>query len=79
MYIFSNFKFGLAKTIFYDINPFLTTLLPCIAIYLIGRKLKVIRIFGLTGGIATGKSTLVQMMIKNLPKLVVVDCDKITR
>jgi dephospho-CoA kinase len=47
--------------------------------YLIGRKLKMIRIFGLTGGIATGKSTLVKMMMKNLPKLVLIDCDKITR
>lgn len=47
--------------------------------YLIGRKLKTIRIFGLTGGIATGKSTLVRMMEKNLAKLVIIDCDKITR
>jgi len=48
-------------------------------IFFIGRRLQKVRIFGLTGGIATGKSTLGRQMKKNLPKLKIIDCDEITK
>jgi dephospho-CoA kinase len=53
-------------------------LFPCIAIYFIGTKFKGVRIFGLTGGIACGKSTLVKQMTENLA-ISLIDCDQITR
>lgn len=37
------------------------------------------RIFGLTGGIATGKSTLVKLVRKNLEIVQIIDCDEIGR
>lgn len=47
-------------------------------IYFVGKKLQKVRIFGLTGGIACGKSTLVQLMQENIgSELAVIDCDKI--
>lgn len=68
----------MAKFVFSKINPLFTTLLPCILIYLVGHKLKKVRIFGLTGGIACGKSTLVQLMQENIgSELAIIDCDKI--
>ena len=70
----------MAKYVFDEIHPALTTLLPCLAIYFIGSKIKSIRIFGLTGGIAAGKSTLVHSMTSHLEdELVLIDCDKINR
>jgi hypothetical protein len=71
-------QYIVAKFIFISIDPLLTTLIPCILMFLIGRKLKSVRIFGLTGGIATGKSTLATEMRRNLLKLHVVDCDIIS-
>jgi hypothetical protein len=72
------YQYIVAKFIFIAIDPLLTTLIPCILMFLIGRKLKNVRIFGLTGGIATGKSTLANEMRRNLLKLHVIDCDIIT-
>jgi hypothetical protein len=73
-----NTKFFIAKFVFDKINPLFTTLIPCIIIYIIGQKLKKVRIFGLTGGIACGKSTLVQLMQDNIgSELAIIDCDKI--
>ena len=37
------------------------------------------RIFGLTGGIATGKSTLVRLVKANLDNVTIIDCDEISR
>lgn len=63
-----------------ELNPFLTMLLPCLTIYFLGKKLQTVRILGLTGGIATGKSTLVSKMIESLnDEIYVIDCDKINR
>ncbi len=46
--------------------------------YLIGDKIKKLRIIGLTGGIACGKSTLVKMMTDNIgSELAIIDCDRI--
>jgi len=68
------------KFIFEEITPFLTTLVPCLIIYFVGTKLKQLRIFGLTGTIASGKSTLLKMMEDSLhEELFIIDCDKITR
>lgn len=65
---------------FDSINPFLTTLLPCLVIYFLGRKIKSVRIFGLTGTIAAGKSTLIKMMQDSLhSELHIIDCDKISK
>lgn len=56
----------------------MTTLFPCLLIYFIGKKLQKLRIFGLTGGIACGKSTLVKQMAGNIgSELAIIDCDKI--
>lgn len=46
--------------------------------FIVGKKLKNVRIIGLTGGIACGKSTLVNLMESNL-NIDLIDCDKITR
>lgn len=55
-------------------------LLPCLTIYFLGRKLQTVRIMGLTGGIASGKSTLVQKMKENLnDEIYVIDCDAINK
>lgn len=71
-------QFFVAKFVFDRINPLFTTLAPCIMIYFIGKKLQKVRIFGLTGGIACGKSTLVQLMQENIgSELAIIDCDKI--
>lgn len=55
-------NFLLAKTVFISVHPLWTTLLPCLGIYFVVKRLKGIRVFGLTGGIATGKSTLCRCM-----------------
>lgn len=69
----------MAKFVFDRINPLFTTLAPCIMIYFLGQRMKKIRIFGLTGGIACGKSTLVRMMQDNIgSELAIIDCDLIT-
>jgi dephospho-CoA kinase len=47
--------------------------------FFVGRKLKNVRLIGLTGGIATGKSTLVKQIKKNLEKLKIIDCDEIAK
>lgn len=55
-------------------------LLPCLIIYFLGRKLQTVRIMGLTGGIASGKSTLVQKMKESLnDEIYVIDCDAINK
>ncbi len=55
-------------------------LLPCLIIYFLGKKLQQVRIFGLTGGIASGKSTLVQKMVENLnDEIYIIDCDAINK
>ena len=71
-------KYIAAKTIFWDISPFLSTLLPAIGFYFLARYLENVRIFGLTGGIATGKSTLVKQIKDNL-QISIIDCDEISR
>jgi|688.fasta_scaffold1713862_1 dephospho-CoA kinase len=49
-------------------------------VYFAGRKIEGLRIFGLTGGIASGKSTLATLMADKLnEELLIIDCDKITR
>ena len=46
--------------------------------YLVGDRIKKLRILGLTGGIACGKSTLVNMMRDTLgAELAIIDCDRI--
>ena len=68
----------LANFVFKGINPLMTTLFPCLLIYFIGSRLQKLRIFGLTGGIACGKSTLVKQMVENIGnELAIIDCDKI--
>ena len=68
----------MAKLVFTRIDPLFSTLLPCVMIFLVGLRMKKIRIFGLTGGIACGKSTLVKLMEQNLgDELAIIDCDKI--
>jgi dephospho-CoA kinase len=58
----------------------MTTLLPCLIMYFLGKKIQKVHIFGLTGGIASGKSTLVTMMKDSLGDVLhVIDCDLITR
>lgn len=55
-------------------------LLPCLVIYFLGRKLQTVRVMGLTGGIASGKSTLVQKMKESLnDEIYVIDCDAINK
>jgi dephospho-CoA kinase len=55
-------------------------LLPCLIIYFLGKKLQTVRIIGLTGGIACGKSTLVHKMTESLnDEIHVIDCDRINR
>jgi dephospho-CoA kinase len=55
-------------------------LLPCFLIYFVGKKIQQVRIFGLTGGIASGKTTLVSMMTETLhDEIYVIDCDLINR
>jgi hypothetical protein len=71
-------QYILAKFFFVSIDALYTTLVPCILMFFVGRKLKNLRVFGLTGGIATGKSTLATEMRRNLSKLHVIDCDQIT-
>jgi hypothetical protein len=67
-----------AKLLFPKINPLFSTLAPCLLIYLLSRKMQKVRIFGLTGGIACGKSTLVHLMEDSLGnELAIIDCDKI--
>ena len=67
-----------AKFVFREVTPLLTTLMPCLAIYFLGEKMKKLRIFGLTGGIACGKSTLVKKMEEHLSsEFFIIDCDKI--
>lgn len=78
MYNFFAMKFLIANTIFDDMPALLTTLGPCLLMFIIGKKLKNVRIIGLTGGIACGKSTLVDLMVSNL-SIDVIDCDKISR
>lgn len=68
----------MAQTLFRPITPFFSTLLPCILMFFIGKKLEKVRILGLTGGIATGKSTLVRLIKANL-NTEVIDCDEISR
>ena len=47
-------------------------------IFFLGKKIQKIRIFGLTGGIACGKSTLVNLMESNIGnELAIIDCDRI--
>lgn len=70
----------MAKFVFTRLNPFLTMLLPCLIIYFLGKKLQTVRIIGLTGGIACGKSTLVHKMTESLnDEIHVIDCDRINR
>lgn len=73
-------QFFAAKFLFVRVNSFITTLVPCLLIYFVGKQIQKVRIFGLTGGIASGKSTLVNMMADSLhDQLHVIDCDKINR
>jgi hypothetical protein len=76
----ANIKFFAAKFVFESLNPFITMLLPCLTIFFLSKKLQHVRIFGLTGGIACGKSTLVEKMTESLnDEIYVIDCDKITK
>ena len=43
------------------------------------QRFETVRIFGLTGGIATGKSTLVRLVKANLDSVTIIDCDEISR
>lgn len=67
-----------AQSVFQDVSPVFSTLAPCLLIYYLGTKLENVRIVGLTGGIATGKSTLVNAIEAKL-KLRMIDCDEISR
>lgn len=62
---------------FRTISPFFTTILICVFIFFAVKRLENVRIFGLTGGTATGKSTLIKMISKNLKPLHVIDTQKI--
>lgn len=59
-------QFFAAKFVFVSLNPLLTLIVPCLMVYFAGRKIEGLRIFGLTGGIATGKSTLAMQMADKL-------------
>lgn len=48
--------------------------MPAICFYFATTRLEKVRVFGLTGGIATGKSTLIKLIKANLD-LAVIDCD----
>lgn len=62
---------------FKGVPPLLTTLLTFGFIFLAVRRLEKVRIFALTGATATGKSTLIKLITKNLKHLQVIDTDKI--
>ena len=50
------------KTLFKDIHTLLSTALPVLTMYIIDLLLANVRVIGLTGGIACGKSTLVNYL-----------------
>lgn len=72
-------QYILAQFVFRSISPFFSTLLPAIIIFLMSRRLENVRILGLTGGISTGKSTLVRLIKANLNNVTIIDCDEISR
>lgn len=47
--------------------------------YFLSSRLECIRVIGLTGGIACGKSTLVRLIKSNLENVDIIDCDEISR
>ncbi len=59
--------------------PFFAVLLPCILGLIITLKFEKVRILGITGGIATGKSTLTRLIKDNFKNIDIIDCDDISR
>ena len=62
------------RTVFKDVHTLIATALPTISMYVIDAVLGKVRIIGLTGGIASGKTTLVNHL-KNEQNMKVIDCD----
>jgi dephospho-CoA kinase len=52
-------------------------IIPGSICYFISKKLENVRIFGLTGGVATGKSMLLRMINSRLKNLEIINCEKI--
>lgn len=53
--------------------------MPCVVLLLISLKFEKVRIIGVTGGIATGKSTLTRLIRTNFQQIDIIDCDEISR
>ena len=77
LFLFSIYYIA-GKTIFSDIHTLISTALPILSMYLIDLFLGKVLIIGLTGGIACGKSTLVNYL-KQSYKIKIIDCDEISK
>lgn len=65
--------------VFKGLPPLLTLLLPCVLSLIITLKFEKVRVLGITGSIATGKSTLTRLIRDNYKDMDIIDCDEISR
>lgn len=65
----------MANFVFKGIPPMISLLLPCIISLAITIKFEKVRILGITGSIATGKSTLTRLIRDNYKDMDIIDCD----
>lgn len=65
----------MSQFVFYQISSIISGLFACSVAYFIILKLEKVRIIGITGGIATGKSTLTKMIKSNFKNFDIIDCD----
>lgn len=69
----------MANFLFKGIPPMISLLLPCVISLVITMKFEKVRILGITGSIATGKSTLTRLIRDNYKDMDIIDCDEISR
>ena len=69
----------MANFVFKGIPPIVSLLLPCVISLAITLKFEKVRILGITGSIATGKSTLTRLIRDNYKDMDIIDCDEISR
>lgn len=77
LFLFSIYYIS-GKTVFQDLHTLISTALPIATMYLIDVLVGDVRVIGVTGGIACGKSTLVNYIKQNY-EIKIIDCDEISK